>query len=546
VTTSEPVERGRAAFERSAWTVAYDQLSLADRESGLEPEDVERLATVAFLIGREEESSALWARAHSAYLARGETEQAAGCAYWLGFGLVNRGEFARAGGWIARAAKLLDEVDHDCVQRGYLVMLAGIQALWNGDLETSMASAQQAAELAARFGDADLQVLSGLARGQILITGGSTAEGMSCLDEVMVAVTAGEASPTVAGLAYCAVISACQDVFDLHRAREWSSALTYWCDDQPDLVPYSGWCLVHRGEIMELHGAWADAAETAERAFQRSLLSSDSAAGGAAHYILADLHRLRGDFTQAEEGYREASRLGREPQPGLALLRVAQGRAESAASTIRRRVDETQGHLARARVLPAYVEIMLEVADVAAAGSGADELAAIASATDSALLRAASAHCAGAVLLSEHEPRAALTQLRRAWTGWRNLDVPYEAARVRVLIGLACRALADEDAAQMEMDAARWAFLQLGATCDLARVEAALARPDAEGATCGLTARELEVLRLVAAGSTNRGIATDLFLSEKTVARHVSNIFSKLDVPSRAAATAFAYEHDLV
>lgn len=544
MTTARTIERGRAAFEASEWAEAYDQLALADEESGLEPEDVERFATVAFLTGREENSSELWARAHLAYLDRGQVEQAVGCASWLAFGLQNRGEIAQSGGWISRAIKLLDDGSHDCVQRGYLLMLTAIQALWQGDPGAALPRILQACELAERFGDPDLKTLAGLGQGQLMIIQGKTAEGIACLDEIMVAVTAGEVSATIAGLAYCLVISTCHDIFDLRRAQEWSSALTHWCDEQPDLVPYSGNCLVHRAEIMERRGAWTDAVDSAERAYQRSLLTTDQSTGGAAHYVLADVHRQRGDFAPAERCYREASRLGHEPQPGLALLRLAQGQVETAASTIRRVVDEAQGQLARAQVLPAHVEIMLAAGDLPAARAGADELAEIAATLGSRLLQASSAQCAGAVLLIDDDPRAALALLRRAWSGWQELEVPYEAARTRALIGLACRAVGDEDAAQMELDAARWALLQLGAVSDLARVEA-LIRPAAK-AGFGLTARELEVLRLVASGKTNRAVAGDLFLSEKTVARHISNIFAKLAVTSRAGATAFAYEHDLV
>ncbi|MGZ5388550.1 MAG: LuxR C-terminal-related transcriptional regulator [Aeromicrobium sp.] len=539
------LERGRAAFEKSAWAEAFDMLSVADRTEPLAPEDVERLATVAFLTGREEESSDLWARAHQQYLAQGGVERAVGCACWLAFGLVNRGEFARAGGWIGRAARLLDDAGLDCVQRGYLMMLKGIQALWQDDYGTAMSAIGEASRIADRFDDADFKTLTGLARGQAKIMQGNGSEGVAILDQVMVAVTSGEVSATVSGLAYCAVISACHDLFDVGRAQEWSVALSHWCDAQPDLVPYSGWCLVHRAEIMQLHGEWGDAADAAERAFGRSQLSTDHATGGAAYCLLGDVHRLRGDFAQAEESYRQASRQGCEPQPGVALLRLAEGKIDAAASTIRRVVEETQDQVGRAKVLSAFVEIMVASEDLAAARSGAADLSDIAQAFNAPLLRAVSAHCAGAVLLAQNQPGPALAELRGAWAAWRTLDVPYEAARSRVLIGLCCRVLGDEDSAQMEFDAARWTFRQLGAVPDIARVEQ-LARGDSSMPEGGLTTREIEVLRLVASGRTNRAIAADLFLSEKTVARHLSNIFTKLGLPSRAAATAYAYQHDLI
>jgi ATP/maltotriose-dependent transcriptional regulator MalT len=262
-------------------------------------------------------------------------------------------------------------------------------------------------------------------------------------------------------------------------------------------------------------------------------------------YQLAELHRLRGQFAEAEEAYREASRLGLEPQPGLALLRLAQGRTEAAEAAIRRVVAETTDRPGRVRLLPAQVEIMLTVGDLPAARDAADELTRIAGAYDTPALRAAAEQALGAVLLAEGDARAAVVALRGALQGWRELQVPYEAARVRVLVGVGCRALGDEEAAAMELDAARDGFEQLGATPDLAQLDALTGRQAAAGAH-GLTARELEVLRLLAAGKTNRAIAGELVLAEKTVDRHVSNVYAKLGVSSRAAATAYAYRHQLL
>ena len=550
MTTAETLERGRGAFEVSAWMEAYDCLAAADAETSLPPADIELFASAAFLIGRDDESAALWARAHRAHLDGGDVEQAAGCAAWLAFGLLNRGETVQAGSWIMRAVKLLDDGQRECVQVGYLVLLSGIRAMFAGDDEAAAQQIDQAVAIADRFGDPDLRMLACTGRGQALLAQGRIDEGIAVLDEVMVAATSGEVSATVAGLTYCAVISACHDVFDVRRAQEWSAALTHWCDDQPDLVPYTGWCQVHRAEIMELRGTWAEALEAATLAYERSLLSTDQATGGAARYLLGDVHRLRGDLELAEEAYREANRLGNEPQPGLALLRLAQGQLDAAASTVRRVLDERADPASRARVLAAYVEIMLACGDLAAAQAAVDELDQVAALFRSPFLAASAAQWAGAVRLADGDAAAALPLLRRGWSGWRNLEVPYEAARCRVAIALACRALGDEDAAQMELDAARWAFAQLAAEQDLARVEALVdpAQPSDAGtpARHGLTAREVEVLRLVASGRTNRAIAADLFLSEKTVARHLSNIFTKLGLPSRAAATAFAYQHGLL
>ena len=544
MTRAEARAHGRECFDRRAWADAFAELSAADGEAPLEPEDLERLATAAYLLGRDEDSVQVWERAHHELLRRGDEERAARCAGWMVFVLMNGGEFARGGGWLARARRLLDDGQRDCVERGHLLVPLAFQHAVAGDWPSAHAISGQAAEIGDRFGDIDLVTLARNIQGRALIGQGKAVEGMTLLDEVMVAVIADEVSEIVAGAVYCSVIEACQEVFDLRRAQQWTAALTHWCDSQPDLVPFSGNCLVHRAEIMQLHGAWPDAIDAAQRACERLRRRSQPAVG-AAFYQQGELHRLCGEFAQAEEAYHQASRSGRDPQPGLARLRVAQGQVDAAEATIRRAAAGAQDRVARSRLLPALVEIMFAAGDARAARAAADELSEMADDLDAPLLHALATHGEGAVLLLEGDARAALGALRRAWTAWRELEVPYEAARVRVLIGLACRELGDEETAEMELDAARSVFEQLGAVPDLARARA-LSRGAPAKAAGGLTARELDVLRLVATGKTNRSIAGDLFLSEKTVARHVSNIFTKLGLSSRAAATAYAYEHDLV
>jgi ATP/maltotriose-dependent transcriptional regulator MalT len=543
VTTSEACARGREAFGRRAWAAALAELSAADREAPLEPEDLERLATAAYLAGNDDASAGAWERAHHELLRRGEVLPAARCAGWLVFVLMTGGEFARAGGWLARARRLVDD-EGDCAEQGHLLVPEAFQHAYAGDWPSAYAIAGQAAAIGDRFADVELVTLARNVQGRALIAQGKTVEGMTLLDEIMVAVMADEVSEIVAGSVYCSVIEACQEVFDLRRAQQWTAALTHWCDSQPDLVPFSGHCLVHRAEIMQLHGAWPDALEAAQQARER-LLRRPQPAVGAAFYQQAELHRLRGEFAQAEAAYQQASRWGREPQPGLARLRLVQGQVDAAAAAIRRVVDAAQDRVARSRLLPAHVEIMLAAGDIDAARATADELSEIADDLDAPLLRALAAQAQGAVLLLEGDARAALAALRPAWTAWQELEVPYEAARARVLIGLACRQLGDEDSAEMELDAAHWIFGRLGAGPDVAHAQSLSGKAAATPAS-GLTARELEVLRLVATGKTNRVIAADLFVSEKTVARHVSNIFTKLGLSSRAAATAYAYEHDLV
>jgi DNA-binding CsgD family transcriptional regulator len=365
------------------------------------------------------------------------------------------------------------------------------------------------------------------------------------MDEAMVAVVADEVWPPMAGNAYCVMIDACQAVSDLRRAHEWTTALTAWWSKQPDMVSFTGQCLVHRAEIMQLRADWPAAIEETNRACERLARAADRYATGAALYRRAELHRVSGELTAAADAYHEASSWGHDAQPGLALLRLAEGKTRAAEASVRRVVEETSDRLRRTKLLPAYVEIVLAVGDVAAAREATDELTKIAVDFDIPALRAAADHSLGAVLLAESDPRGALAALRRSWDVWRELDAPYEAARVRVLIALGCRALGDEESSVLALDAARRVFEQLGAAPEVTRVEQ-LSRHPADAATHGLTRRELEVLRLLATGKTNHAIAINLALADKTVDRHVTNLFTKLGVSSRAAATAYAYEHRLI
>jgi DNA-binding CsgD family transcriptional regulator len=420
----------------------------------------------------------------------------------------------------------------------------GLRSIAEGDLAAAFITFGKAAEVGDRFGDRDLMVFGRHGQGRVLTRMGEIVEGLALLDETMIAVTAGEVSPILTGMIYCSVIEICQEIFDLRRAQEWTAALTRWCVSQPDLVPYRGQCLVHRSQIMQLHGAWQDAMAEARRACER-LSTPPGQPLGMAFYQQAELHRLRGEFGQAEAAYRRASNAGCVPQPGLALLRLAQGKVEAARMGIRRVMEEVQDRGTRSKVLAAHVEIMLDANDVDAARAAVDELSELAADIDAPFLHAVSAQATGAVLVAEGDSRAALEALRRAWRAWQELEAPYEAARVRVLVGLACRQLGDEDGAEMELDAAGWVFRQLSAVPDLARVEE-LCRTTKVMGVGGLTEREIQVLVLVAAGRTNREIAMALVVSEHTVRRHLQNIFAKLGVSSRAAATAYAFQHNLV
>lgn len=517
------------------WGDAYRSLTRAEP---LDADDLERLATAAYMLGREDEYLDALERAHHAHLEAGAALRAVRCAFWLSMTQLMRGERGRSEGWFARAERLLERETGECVERGYMLLRDVVNRHASGDHEAALGTAANAAAIAERFADADLLALAVHEQGLCLIRLGRVADGLRMLDEAMIAAVGAELSPIVTGLVYCSVIDGCQEIYALRRAQEWTAALSHWCEEQPDMVAFTGRCLVHRAEILQLHGAWQDALDEARRAGGRL-----TRAAGQAAYRRGELHRLRGELGEADEAYREANRHGTQPQPGLAVLRLAQGHGDAALAAIRRALSETSDPVARIRLLPAAVEIMLAADEHDMARAACTELAQLEPRFASVLLAALAAGARGAVDLASGDARAALTALRRSERAWEDIGAPYERARVCVLIGLACRALGDADSAALELESAHDVFVALQAAPDAARVDGLLSRPQP---VHGLTPRELEVLRLVAAGETNKAIAATLVLSERTVDRHVSNIFAKLGISSRTAAAAYAYRHELV
>lgn len=538
------LDRARKSCQRRAWADAYQAFSRADRKSDLEAQDIELFAIAAYLIGRDEDYLVALERAYNAHREKKQPRRAARSAFWLGFRLLFRGETGRATGWFGRAERLLEHETRECAERGYLLLPVVEQRLEAGDFKAAYAAAISAAEIGERCVDADLVACARHQQGRVRLQQGQTQAGLALLDESMLAVVSGELSPLVTGLVYCSVIEACQQVYALDRMREWTTALAQWCEGQPEMVAFAGVCRAHRAEIMQLEGAWPQALAEARAACARSQGVNKQGAA-VALYQQAEVHRLKGDFAAAEEAYRGASEMGLDPQPGLALLRVAQGHTDVAATAIRRVVSSIQDRLKRMALLPAYIEIMLAAGHLEDARNACGELEDLARAFDTGVPGAIAAQARGAVYLTQGEAQPALDALRHAFDVWQRIEAPYAAARVRVLIGLACRAVGDGDGATLEFSAAKAAFGRLGAIPDLARVDILMRAPRSEHSH-GLTARELEVLRLVAAGDTNKAIAGKLSLSEKTIDRHLGNIFNKLDVSSRAAATAFAYRHKLI
>lgn len=533
------LDQGRTAFAEHRWGDAV--ASMAEVENELPAEDFERLSTAAFLTGNEGLGVDAGQKAHHAFLADGNTVGAVRSAAWLGVTLMSMGDFsARSSGWLARAGRLLQESGESSPVEGLLLIPAGLGALYGGDLKGAAAAFDGALAIGQKFGDADLMALARLGQGQAKISRGDSADGLSLLDEAMIAVTVGEVAPIPSGIIYCAVIGSCHLAFDLRRAREWTIALDEWCRARSDLVLFSGQCQTHRAQLYFLHGAWTDALEAARSAQEKARRGDPNALFGAWRQE-GDIQRLRGAFTTAEECYHRAAESGFDPEPGLALLRLAQGRVGAAQSLITGAVDGSDP-ANRRQLLPGLVDIQLAAGDVAAARRAADELLAASITVDMPVLHAMANQCHGAVLLAEGDALGALHAARRAWTHWQELDAPYEAARCRFLAARAHRELGDEDSVLMEAETARTVFAQLAARPALMELDGW--SPGTSGRTAGpLTARELDVLRLVAKGQSNRVIAAQLFLSEKTVANHLSNIFTKLGLSSRSAATAYAFEH---
>ena len=541
---ADQAEAGRQLFASRAWADAYGSLVAADGAEALAPGDLELLAKAAFMLGKDDEYVGALERAHHAYLRVDQPLRAVRCGFWLGVNFALRRDVGQATGWLGRAQRLVEREADACSERGYMQLAGVFRHAAAGDWESARATAAGAAAIGEQFHEPDLIALALFEQGRALIELERLEEGLALLDEAMVGVTAGELSPIVTGLVYCAVIAACQRAYAVRRAQEWTAALTQWCSEQPDMVAFTGRCLVHRAELMQLRGAWPDALDEARRACERLAREMNRLWTAQALYQQGEIHRFQGEFAAAEQAYAEASRCGFEPQPGLALLRLAEGNTTAAAGAIRRALDETNDRLRRARLLPAWIEILLATDDVEEARGACRELEAFAADHGGSMLGAIAASARGGVDLAAGDFRAALVSLRRAWQAWQELEVPYEAARSRVLIARACRALGDEDTATLELGAARRTFEELGAAPDLAQLDSLVGRGVVDAS--GLTPRELEVLSLVAVGETNKAIAAALVLSERTVDRHVSNIFTKLRVSSRTAAASYAYEHDLL
>ena len=538
---SDLLERARSSYAARSWTATYDTFSTLDSAEPLTPRDLELFATTAYMLGKVTEMLATQERAYHAYIEVGEPLLAARTALWLATNLASRGKIPQAGGWVEVSERLLQSAPEDCVERGYLLMPRMLRHVMADELEDVVEVGGRAADIGRRFGDLDLTALAAQTQARALLRLSRTAEGLRLLDEVMITVTGSRLSPMVTGLVYCSVLEGCYETHAIKRAATWTQSLTDWCGEQPDLVAFNDQCLAHRSEILRLQGSWTEAEEEAQRAREAGARFEIAAQ---AHYQIAEIQRMRGDLSAADQTYRQVRLDGGDPMPGMALLKLAQGTQDVAFAMIGEAIAEATDPFVRIQLLPAVVEIAIAADRIPEATGAVRELSEAAAATGTEAHLGWAEHAAGRVALAESRITQAIVHLRRAKSVWQDLSMLYDLARTRLDLGRALWTRGDTDAADAECEAARTVFVELGAAPDIRTLDG-LRRKSRSEWPAGLTDREAEVLRLLSSGATNRSMASELVLSERTVDRHVSNIFSKIGVTSRSAATAWAYKNGL-
>lgn len=540
MSSSSDLDAGRSAAAERRWADAFELLARADARGELAASDLDLLGEVALLRGEPPASIDALTRAYSSHLARHDAASAARSAGWLALQLIELGDFTNSVVWAARAMRIVHGMPQPGALAGFAQLAPAVGQLGSGNPADAAQRFREILAIAEQHDDPELAVNARLGLGKSLIEIGEIGEGFACFDACMTVITAGEVAPVPTGVVACALISDALLAFDLERVAAWTTVLDRWCSAQPELITFSGQCLALKAALLLIRGAWEEASTAAELALSR-LRAGDYRAVWGAPYHLAELNRLRGAFHSAEESYRRAGESGWEPQPGLALLHLAAGRIPLAQEEIRRSVAGADP-FTRRFLLPALIEIEVAAGDPVAARGALDELVAGARAAPTPVLDATVAAAQARVLLAEDERAAAAAPARIAVEAWARLGARYETARCRVLLGRALRSAGEDAAAAGEFDRARRVFLELRADPALAELDAATG----DRHSAALTPRELEVLRLVSTGLTNRAVGVRLSLSEKTVARHLANIFGKLGLSTRAAATAYAYENGLV
>ena len=532
----------RDAHDRRDWPRAYELFTEARAATALSATDLEALSDVAWWLGRVDQCLEAGEAAYRAHVDANRPGAAAMSALDMAIALFLRGDEAMGSGWISRASRSLEGLPEG-PEHGYLRYVVEVEGGLDGDdFEAVAVAAREVRDIGSRSGDQNLVATGLLGEGRALLRLGQVRQGMMLLDEAMVAVLTENLASEWAGNIYCHLMAACHELADIQRAREWTDATARWLSQLPAAVLFTGICRVHRSQLLQTTGAWEQAEQEAARVCE-DLADLHVASVAEAHYQIGELRRLRGDFERAAEGYAGARELGRDPQPGLALLYLAQGRTEAAGSAIGAALHAVAAdRLARAPLCAAQIEIGLAGEAVDAALRACAELEDTAARYGTSGLEASALHWRGAITLAEGRPEEALPALRAACRRWHEVRAPYHAARACVLLSEAYNALGDHNTADSELSSARETFERLGATVD-ARSAAELFGE--RFLPAGLTDREAEILNLVTTGMTNRELADELFLSEKTIARHLSNIFRKLGVSTRTEAAAFAFEHGL-
>lgn len=539
---AELLRVAREAHRRRDWPGAYEAFTTARAAIVLSADDLQALSDAAWWLGRIDECVEVGDAAYRALLDAERPRAAAMMALELAVSLFLRGDDAPGSGWLARAQRLLAPLP-EVAEHGYLRYIVDVEGALDGDDPDAVADAARAVQaIGRRHADPSLLAAGVVGEGRALVKLGAARRGLRLLDEAMVAVVSEDLAPAWAGNVYCHLMAACHELADVRRAREWTEATSRWLARLPAAVLFTGICRVHRSQMYQTAGEWERAADEATRVCE-DLAGIGVASVAEAYYQLGEVRRLRGELPAAAEAYTRARQLGRDPQPGMALLCLADDRVDAAHASIRAALHAVAAdRLARARLCAAQVEIGLAAGDLDAARRACTELEDAAADYGTSGLEAAALHARGAVVLAEDRAQEALPALRAACRRWNAVDAPYEVARACTLLGRAYEVLGDHDAADAELSAARETFERLGATVDARMVAQLLG---ARALPAGLTAREVEVLVLVAEGRTNREVAAELVLSEKTVARHLSNIFTKLGVSTRTEASAFAFEHRL-
>ncbi len=465
----DPLAAGREAAARGAWREAYDTLKPAQSE--LNGDDLEMLAESAWWLGNLDEAIGLRERAHAGFLKRGEKLRAAQIALVLSGDFFGKADLAVSQGWFAKAERLL-EGEPESLEHGYLALFQGMNSLAT-DLDLAIEKAEMAHEIATRFESPDLQALALVTKGRALVLRGDATEGLALLDEATASAVSGELRPLSTGWVYCVTITSCNGVGDYRRASEWTTAAKRWCDGM-DVKGFPGACRVHHATVKRLQGDWAGAEEQAVQACEE-LQGFDAWTTAAGFYEIGEIRRRRGDFAAAEEAYQKAKEWGRSPQPGLALLRLAQGKVDAAVSAITRAMEVEGDPISVIRRLPAQIEISLAAGDLKTAREAAtqlDELTEMFRVGEGRTPAFEASVCLawGEIRLAEGDAAAAVKKLESAVEIWREVGIPYETAEAQTHLGLALRKVGDEDAAVEELTAARSTFQRLGAVLDAQRV----------------------------------------------------------------------------